>query len=104
MRWLLPSACLVLVCTAASCSSSVTPAGPVTVTTAGPTSPSNGALIANSAQPVTLSVKNAYVAESGAAVSYTFQVATDASFASVVSPTTIKVASSSNCPFENVVT
>jgi hypothetical protein len=71
---------------AAACSSSpVTPSGSVTVTVAAPSSPANGAQIPNLQQPVTLIVSNALVTDAGAAVTYTFEVATDAAFSSKVS-------------------
>jgi hypothetical protein len=70
---------------AAGCSGSPTqPAGAVTVTTAGPVAPVNGAQIANLAQPVTLVASNALVTDSSAQVMYTFEVATDAGFATKV--------------------
>src|SRR4051812_6285896 len=69
---------------AAACTSPVAPAGAITVTTANPVAPANGALIANLAQPVKLTVTNAMVTSTEAAVSYTFEVATDSGFASKV--------------------
>jgi hypothetical protein len=53
------------------------------VTTPRPVTPANGALIANSGQPVTLTVQNAVVTKPGA-TTYTFEVATDAAFAAKV--------------------
>jgi hypothetical protein len=70
---------------AAACTSSpVTPSGSVTVTVAAPSSPANGAQIPNLQQPVTLVASNALVTDAGAAVTYTFEVATDAAFLSKV--------------------
>ena len=69
---------------AAACTSSVNPVGAVTVSTASGTSPANSALIANSAQPVTLSVRNAYVSDQTASVRYVFEVAGDSAFATIV--------------------
>lgn len=69
---------------AGACAKSpVTPAGPVSVTTAASTSPANGAAIRNVDQPVTLSVTNAQVASSDP-VTYTFDVASDVAFANKV--------------------
>ncbi len=77
---LLASALLV-----ASCAQSpVSPTGSVSVTTPALLLPANGALISNLSQPITLTVSNAYVSSSSAAVLYTFEVATDAAFASKV--------------------
>ncbi len=59
--------------------------GTATVTTPGLASPSNGALIPNASQPVTLTVNNGLVTQSDATVSYTFEVATDASLGAKVS-------------------
>ncbi|MEO7191649.1 MAG: hypothetical protein ABI051_11400 [Vicinamibacterales bacterium] len=68
-------------CVAVACGKSpVSPGG--SPTTPGLSSPPNGALIANTAQPVTLTVTNA-TATSGT-VSYTFEVANDSTFATVV--------------------
>jgi hypothetical protein len=67
-----------------ACESPVKPAGSVTVTTAGPISPANGAQIANVAQPVTLSINNAMVTDTSAGVTYTFEVASDSGFATKV--------------------
>jgi len=64
----------------AACSSPASPGGTVTVTTAGVLAPANGAFIANLAQPVTLTVSNAFVASGGSAVSYTFEVSSDPAF------------------------
>jgi hypothetical protein len=69
----------------ASCTSSpVEPAGSTTVTTPALASPANGATIANALQPVTLTVNNALITKSDAAVTYTFEVASDSAFATVV--------------------
>jgi hypothetical protein len=77
---------LTLSAAGASCARSpVSPAGDATVTTPVPTSPANGALIANSAQPVVLTVNNALVTKAGAVVSYTFEVSTDAGLSAIVS-------------------
>lgn len=70
--------------TAAACTSPTKPAGSVTLTTGNPVSPGNGAQIANLAQPVKLTISNAIVTSASAAVSYTFEVATDSAFASKV--------------------
>ncbi len=76
---------LALSATAISCAKSPTdPAGAATVTTPSLASPANGAVIANGSQPVTLTISNGLVTKSDAAVSYTFQVATDSAFASIV--------------------
>ena len=69
---------------AAGCSSPVKPGGTATVTAASLIAPANGAQIANTAQPVTLTVNNATVTGSSTAVTYTFEVATDSAFASKV--------------------
>ena len=62
----------------------VTPSGDTTVTTPALLAPANGAQIANLKQPVTLTINNAFVTDSSAAVLYTFEVATDAAFATKV--------------------
>jgi len=62
-----------------ACSSPVKPAGGVSVTAGLPISPANGALIADKAQPLILSVRNGLVTGS-VAIDYVFQVATDPSF------------------------
>jgi hypothetical protein len=68
---------------AAACAKSPTgPSGSNTVSTAAPISPANGAAIANTAQPVTLTVNNATAASSS--LVYTFEVATDTGFANKV--------------------
>jgi hypothetical protein len=72
---------LVLGVTVAACSSPITPGGSTTVTISTGVAPANGAQIANAAQPVTLTVNNAVVADSSAGVIYTFEVSTDAGFA-----------------------
>lgn len=80
------TAAVVLAVTAgvASCAKSPTsPAGSTTVTSPVQVSPANGALIANGAQPVTLAVANALVTSVSAAITYTFEVATDSSFATL---------------------
>ncbi len=69
----------------ASCAKSPTsPAGASTVTSPSLASPANGSLIANSAQPVTLTINNGLVLQADATVTYTFEVATDSAFASIV--------------------
>lgn len=79
----------------ASCAKSpVSPTGSVSVTTPALLAPANGASIANLSQPVTLTVSNAYVSDSTAAVLYTFEVATDAAFASKVQTKTTAPGSS----------
>ena len=60
------------------------PTGSATVTTPALVAPANGAQIANLKQPVTLTINNALVTDSAATVLYTFEVATDAAFASKV--------------------
>src|SRR3979411_3205824 len=67
-----------------ACSSPVTPAGAVTVTTAGPVAPLNGAKIANGAQPITLTINNGLVTDAAAGVTYTFEIATDSGFSNKV--------------------
>ncbi|ODS51850.1 MAG: hypothetical protein ABS36_18935 [Acidobacteria bacterium SCN 69-37] len=68
-----------------SCSKSpVTPSGAATVTTPTPALPANGTSIPNASQPVTLSIENAFVTGAGDDVTYSFEVASDAAFASVV--------------------
>jgi len=67
-----------------SCASSVAPTGNTTVATPALLAPANGALIANTKQPVTLTINNAFVTESSATVLYTFEVALDAAFSSKV--------------------
>jgi hypothetical protein len=76
---------LVLALAAAGCSDSSSPAGATTVTVASAVSPANGAVIANVAQPVTLTVSDAVVTDTTVPVTYTFEVATDAGFTSKVS-------------------
>ena len=56
----------------------------MTVTAASPVSPANGAHISSAAQPVTLTINNATVNNNNVAIAYTFEVATDESFASKV--------------------
>src|SRR5215218_2392944 len=75
---------LVFALSAAGCSDSSSPAGATTVTVASAVSPSNGAIVANVAQPITLTVSNAVVTDPSAPVTYTFEVATDAGFTSKV--------------------
>jgi hypothetical protein len=68
-----------------SCAHSPTaPTGSATVTTPALLAPANGAQIANLKQPVTLTIGNAFVTDSSTSVLYTFEVATDAAFASKV--------------------
>jgi len=75
----------VLIAFVAGCSGSPTqPAGAITVSTAGPVAPANGAQIANQSQPVTLVASNAVVTKSSAQVTYTFEVATDDAFVNKV--------------------
>lgn len=69
---------------AACAKSPVDAAGSATVTTPGLVSPANGAQIPNAAQPVTLTINNGLVTQADAAVSYTFEVATDAAFGTKV--------------------
>ncbi len=54
------------------------------MTVASAVTPSNGALIPNASQPVTLTVTDAVVTDSSASVVYTFEVATDAGFSNKV--------------------
>jgi hypothetical protein len=75
---------LLTLATAACTGSPVSPAGPVTVTAAGPVAPANGAQITFGSQPVTLTVTNATVSNASAGVTYTFEVASDAAFANKV--------------------
>lgn len=75
---------LALLAAAVACAQSpVTPTGTVTLTTASLTGPANGSSIANLSQPVTLTITNGKVA-SNDAVTYTFEVASDAAFATKV--------------------
>ena len=70
---------------AAACAKSpASPTGSVTVTTPAQLAPANGANIANSSQPVTLTVSNAFVTDASAPVLYTFEVSTDPNFSSKV--------------------
>ena len=78
-------ACTALVwAVATACTSPIGPVGAVTVSTAVAISPANGAFITNSAQPVTLTVRNAFVSDPSVAVRYAFEVAADSAFAAVV--------------------
>jgi hypothetical protein len=74
----------VLVCFLATACSTSNPSSP-SASVASPVllAPSNGAQIANSAQPVTLAVQNAVLSQVVAAT-YTFEVATDSAFANKV--------------------
>ena len=66
-----------------ACAKSPTsPAGTLTVAVASPLAPANGTGVANSAQPVTLTVRNARTTDPNVPVSYTFEVAGDAGFGS----------------------
>jgi len=70
---------------AAACSKSpASPTGNVTVTTPAQLAPANGANIANTSQPVTLTVSNAFVTDPSAPILYTFEVSTDPAFGSKV--------------------
>jgi len=73
-----------LLMAAAACNSPAKPSGAATVTVPGPLSPANGAQIANAAQPVTLAVSDATVTGGSGATLYTFEVATDAGFVTIV--------------------
>jgi hypothetical protein len=64
--------------------SPIGPSGALTVTVPVPVAPGNGTTIAPTAQPVRLSVENATSTAPGSPVVYTFEVATDAGFASKV--------------------
>jgi hypothetical protein len=75
---------VVLALAAACAKSPVAPAGVITVTTASLSAPANGAVFANLAQPVTLTITNATVTDGGASVTYTFEVASDGGFANKV--------------------
>jgi hypothetical protein len=75
--------CVMLSASMACAVAPTTPSGAVTVTVPGPASPANGAQIANVAQPVTLTINNAVVV-GDSAVTYTFEVASDAGFGTVV--------------------
>jgi len=69
----------------AACTKSPTaPAGSTSVAAPSLVSPANGAVIANVAQPVTLTINNGFVTNSSATVSYTFEVATDSAFTTAV--------------------
>jgi hypothetical protein len=78
---------------AAACSSTPTTPTAVTVTVPALASPANGAAIANSSQPVTLTVTNA-TASDGSAVIDTFEVATDAAFTAKVATSSVPQGSS----------
>src|SRR5688572_19056641 len=85
MKSAIPGLCAALVFVAAlGCTSPVDPAGGVSVSTPVATAPANGALIASAAQPVTLVVRNAFVADPSVAVRYAFEVAADSAFATIV--------------------
>jgi hypothetical protein len=80
---------------AAACAKSpASPTGSVTVTTPAQLAPANGANIANTSQPITLTVSNAFVTDGAASVLYTFEVSTDASFGSKVQTKTASPGSS----------
>jgi hypothetical protein len=65
----------------AACSTSPTsPTGTVTVSTAGPITPANGAVFANTAQPIKLTISNGLVTNTAVPVTYTFEIATDPAF------------------------
>jgi hypothetical protein len=82
MKVFRPFLCLAIaLCAASACSSPTKPAGSTTVTAATAVAPANGAQIANAAQPLTLVVANAVVTGGNTAVTYTFEVGTDAAFA-----------------------
>jgi hypothetical protein len=59
-----------------------------TMTTPSLLSPSNGATVGNDTQPIKLTVQNATGGKSNASLTYTFQVATDAAFATVIATKT----------------
>ena len=71
--------------------SPIAPAGSVSVTAPFQAAPANGAQIANVSQPVTLTIANALVTGTDTAVTYTFEVATDATFLSKVATKTTSV-------------
>lgn len=75
---------LIIVALAAGCGKSPTsPGGSTSVTAPAPVSPANGAVVPSASQPITLTVTNGS-ATSGVAVTYTFEVATDVAFTSIV--------------------
>src|SRR5689334_12219826 len=76
--------CAVAVVVGACAKSPVKPSGSSTVTTPLLTSPANGASIPNSSQPITLTVENAFVTGAAEGVTYTFEIASDTTFAAVV--------------------
>jgi hypothetical protein len=76
---------LILLVGGAACEKAPTsPAGSTSVTVPSLVSPANGAIVPNGDQPLTLTVRNGLVTDAGAPVSYTFEVATDSAFASIV--------------------
>jgi hypothetical protein len=75
---------IILAASLAACTSPVSPAGSVTITTGAALAPANGAQIPNLSQPVTLAVSNAFVAGTGGSVNYTFEVASDPAFGSKI--------------------
>ncbi len=72
---------LVVVALVAGCGKK-SPTAP-SVTTPAPVSPANGAVLPSSTQPITLTVTNG-TTTAGATVTYTFEVATDAAFTSIL--------------------
>src|SRR5262245_6078181 len=67
-----------------ACGGSSSPSSPSTnVNAPAQLSPANGAVLANTSQPITLRVTNA-TASGSAAVTYTFEVASDNAFATIV--------------------
>jgi hypothetical protein len=84
MRFRVLVLCSLLVSAAACEKSPTSPAGSTSVTVPSLVSPANGAMLPNSAQPLTLTITNGVVTSSGASVSYTFEVATDSAFTSIV--------------------
>lgn len=76
--------CLALAALAGCAKAPTSPAGSTSVTTPALTTPANGATVANAAQPLTLTINDALVTTAGASVTYTFEVASDAAFSSIV--------------------
>jgi hypothetical protein len=79
------TAALLLLALSVACAKSPTgPGGSTSVTTPSPVSPANGAIVPNASQPITLTVTNGTVTSGTAVVTYTFEVATDSAFTSIV--------------------
>lgn len=83
--WMWPSVVVLTCCAGVACDKApLSPSGAITVTVAAPASPANGALFANLAQPVTLTITNATTTDVNVSVIYTFDVATDSGFTNKV--------------------